>query len=114
MSEEDYRWGHEEVLGWSGRTSNGVLVDGRGKGQKFAREHDLRSLLIAGRNLPYPFLIELPLGARPVIHEKHTVGVSQDSGTATHEVTQVFGWEIPDSGKRLWEFVGGKIVLHEE
>lgn len=101
---------------WQGITTSGEkVVPPDGKGQTFAREFRLRSLVIKGPGVEIPFMVEIPFEARPVIFERHSIVISTDpSDTETKGPTRYFfGWEQGEK-RHLWEFGGDKIVLHEE
>lgn len=100
---------------WQGITTSGEKVDPDGLGQTFAREHTLRSLLVTGPGVEIPFMIELPVGSKPVIFERHSIVVSTDpSDRETKGPTRYFfGWEQGEK-RHLWEFGGDEITLHEE
>mgnify|MGYP003648072551 CR=1 FL=1 len=99
---------------WQGITISGEKIESEGKGQTFAREHTLRSLIIEGPGVDFPFMIEVPLGAEPVIFERHSVSLTTGIDVPKEDnVLYFFGWE-KDGSRHLWEFGGDKIILHEE
>ena len=99
---------------WRGITTSDDTVESEGLGQGHARKQELRSLIITGPGVEIPFAIEIPLGALPVIFERHNVSIRNNGGNAPSDpVFYFYGWEKDDQ-RRLWEFGGDKIVLHEE
>lgn len=105
MEQEEYEW---DGIGPEGL----VTVVGSGQGQSFARQHKLKGLLVTGPKLTFPFRIDIPEGALPVIQQKHSVTVATDGGSQTTKLYQ-FGWE-KNGTRRMWEFGGSEIVLIEE
>jgi len=100
---------------WQGITISGEKIESEGKGQTFAREHKLRSLIIRGPSVEIPFMIEIPIGSEPLIFERHSiiVGTGASIPGGKGPTLFFFGWE-KDGNRHFWEFGGDKITLHEE
>ena len=84
---------------WAGRTRGGVEVFKKNAGQSYARQHDLKMILVYALDDPIPFGIEIPLGAEPVIFRRGVVS------PGSHTFTYFYGWRTPGD-VRLWEFGG--------
>ena len=99
---------------WQGITISGEKVESEDKGQSFAREHTLRSIIIRGPGVEIPFMIEIPIGSEPIIFERHSTSLTTGIDLPEEDgVLYFFGWE-KDGNRHFWEFGGDKITLHEE
>lgn len=105
---------------WEGVMDNGLLYFEENAGESHAKRlpRPLREIRVKSHGWAIPFVIEIPLGARPRIYQNATelrVMGAETNGVQTLPRTYIFGWEKEVGGKTiysLWEFSFDRQPVH--